>query len=373
MKKVLVVATIGAFLGFERNDINILKGMGYEVYIACNEEGYEEYLNDFKCERFNVPFARSPFSKENIRAYKELKRIIKENQFDLIHCHTPMGGVLARLCAAKYRKKGNLKVIYTAHGFHFFKGAPLKNWILYYLVEWLLSFKTDVIITINKEDYGRAKRNFHAKKVEYIPGVGVDTETIESIIIDRENKRQSLGIDKKDFVFFAVGELHARKNQQVIIEALQKIDNKNLRCIIAGVGPLKEYYENLIKEYNLEDRVKLLGFRNDVIELCKASDCFIHPSIREGLGIAPLEAMACGLPVIGSDVNGMKDYMADKKSGIVLKNPKDVNEMTRAINEIIEDEKLREDAREYNLKVVKQFDISRTDKIMRGIYEEIGK
>lgn len=371
MKKALIVATIGAFIKFEENDINILKKMGYKVHVACNVEGAEEYLQKIGCNIFDVPFARSPFSRKNIKAYIVLKEIMKENQFDLIHCHTPMGGVIARLCANKYRKLGKLKVIYTAHGFHFFKGAPLKNWILYYPVEWLLSWITDMIITINKEDYNRAKKYFHSKKIKYIPGVGVDIEKINKTVVDIEEKRKSLGIDKEDIVFLSVGELHSRKNQKVVIDAMNRIKNSNICYLIAGEGILRNDYEKLIKEYKLEKKVKLLGFRNDVVELCKIADCFIHPSIREGLGIAPLEAMACALPVIGSDVNGMRDYIEGGKTGIAIKNPTDVSEMVKAIDKIISDVKFRKDSGLYNLEVVKTYDITNADKIMQNIYRNI--
>ena len=180
VKRVLFVATVGAFFDFERNDMKILQEMGYEVHCAANFSVSD--LDDFQAEgivRHQIDFARSPWTKTNITAYHELKSLMEKTSFNLVHCHTPMGGVLARLAAKKYRKKGT-RVIYTAHGFHFFKGAPLKNWLLYYPAEWILAHWTDVLITINKEDYRLAKRFMKAGKVEYIPGVGIDMKRMIS-------------------------------------------------------------------------------------------------------------------------------------------------------------------------------------------------
>lgn len=367
MKKALFVATVGRFLGFEKNDIRILQSMGYEVHCAANYSASE--IDNFMEKgviKYQVDFARSPFSFQNVKAYEQLKEIFAGKHFVIVHCHTPVGGVLGRLVAQKYRKTGT-KVLYTAHGFHFFKGAPLRNWLLYYPVEMLLSRWTDMLITINKEDYQRAKKKFHARKTVYIPGVGVDTKKFATCSINKAEKRKELAIPQDGIIFLSVGELADRKNHRVVIKALGELQNAKVYYLIAGEGENREEYMELIRQYGLEQNIKLLGIRTDVDELCSIADCFIHPSLREGLGIAPLEAMASGLSLISANVNGIKDYTKNGVTGICV-NPILIKDMKRAINKMIEDVEFRKKCGSYNREKAKEFDIHITEKIMRKIY-----
>lgn len=384
-KNALFVATIYDFLDkFEVNDMKILQSMGYEVHIIANP-----YVNQIpgnqKVETPNIDklggikkhgwrCARSPYDKNNIIAFRQLQALLKKENFDIVHCHTPMGGVLARLACEPYRKKG-MKVIYTAHGFHFYDGAPKKNWLVYYPIERELSRITDVIITINHEDFSRAKKRFFAKQVYYIPGVGVDTKKFENCVVSKEDKRSELNIPKDAFVLLSVGELAERKNQKVTLLALAKLKEKkklsDIIYIAAGEGSLKEEYESFIKKENLTAHVKLLGERNDVDELCKAADCFIHMSVREGLGIAPLEGMASGLPLISSYVNGIKDYTEDGKTGITIINPVDANEVMLAIEKMHDNPQFRENCARNNKRVVEQYSIKRTQDVMESIYRNV--
>lgn len=377
MKKVLIVATVGGFLGFELNDIQILKEMGYEVHCASNFSFSMEHRAVIKLKEMQdvvlhqITFSRNPISKDNFIAYKEIKKLMRKENFSLIHCHTPVGGVVTRIAARKYRKKGT-KVIYTAHGFHFFEGAPLKNWLLYYPIEWLCSWWTDMLITINTEDYKRGKNKLHAKEIAYIPGVGVDVKKFSSASINRKEKRQELNIPQNAFVLLSVGELANRKNHQIVINALGKIENNNIYYLIVGTGERESFYKTLIEKNNLKDTVKLLGRRDDIAQLCKMADCFVHPSIREGLGIAPLEAMAVGLPLISANVNGIRDYTEDGKSGCCV-NPFDIDEMVAAINKMYSDSKFRDSCIFNNQEKVKKFDINETKKIMVDLYKRFDK
>ncbi|QFJ56086.1 glycosyltransferase [Pseudobutyrivibrio xylanivorans] len=374
-KKALMVSTIVGFLAtFEINDINILQGMGYEVHCACNCSKYadEKRIEKLKAQNIilhHIPFTRSPFSKENIRAYKELKQLMISEQFNLVHCHTPVGGVLGRMVAHKCRVPN---ILYTAHGFHFYDGAPLKNWIVFYPIEKHFSKYTDVLITINKEDYKRASEKFNAKKTVYIPGVGVDTEKFAICKIDKSVKRTELGVTDNDFLLLSVGELSRRKNQKIIIDALGEMKAEgtlgNIVYLAAGRGTQEEEFKLLIKEYDLEDNVKLLGFRSDIDELCEAVDCFVHPSIREGLGIAPLEAMAAGLPLISADVNGIRDYTEDGVSGCCI-NPSDVAAMVNAIKRMRDDMEFRNSCAANNSRTAKIFDIRNTNEIMEQVFK----
>lgn len=312
MKKVLFVATVvGHINAFHIPYLKWFKEHGWKTHVAAHAENIREEQIDY-CDVFHeICFTRTPFTLNNIKAYYKLKNVIANNCFDIIHCHTPTGGALARLAAMHTRMCGYTKVIYTAHGFHFYKGAPLLNWLTYYPIEKFLSRYTDVLVAINKEDYEIAKNNMYAKKTEYIPGVGIDVEKIQNIKVDRNKKRGELGIPADAFVLISVGELNKNKNHEIVIRALKAINSQdNIHYIIAGQGILRRHLLDLVESYGLMDKVHLLGFRSDVIELLKSSDYFVFPSLREGLPVALMEAMACDLPVIGSKIRGNRDLIS---------------------------------------------------------------
>lgn len=370
MKRALIVATVIEFFEFLRSDIELLKSLGYEVHIATNTKvNISNFTYDKELYIHHICFSRSPISRENINAYRNLKKLISKSKPEIIHCHTPVAGVLTRLAAKELRRKGT-KVFYTAHGFHFYDGAQPLNWILFFPVEWLCSWWTDILITINREDYKRARKYFHAKKTKYIPGVGVDSKRFLTCEVDRFAKRKEIGISDKGFLLLSVGELNNNKNQRVVIEALRELQNKNIYYALVGDGKNRDEYTLLIKKYGLEDNIKVLGYRKDVDELCKISDCFVHPSIREGLGIAPLEGMASGLPLISSDVHGIREYTENGKSGICVK-PASVEEMKKAITRMYEDAGFRERCGLYNREKAKEYDIRKSKNAMNAIY--IGK
>ena len=369
MKKVLFVATVvGHINAFHIPYLKWFKEQGWETHVAAHADSKKE-SHISCCDVFHeVGFTRTPFTLENIKAYKELKQLIDDNTFDIVHCHTPAGAALTRLAARKARSSGRTKVIYTAHGFHFYKGAPLLNWLVYYPIEKYLSMYTDVLVTINKEDYQRAKNKFYANSTYYIPGIGVDIQRFSTCSVTKEQKRKELNIPPKAFVLLSVGELASRKNQKVAIDALGELKDDSIYYIIAGEGPLYESYLELARKYGIEKNLMLLGQRTDVEELCKAADVFVHPSAREGLGIAPLEGMASGLPLISTFINGMKDYTQNSVTGCCMHNPYDVGTMKTAIQKMHTDEVFRKKCSENNKKIAKQYDIVSSLKAMSNIY-----
>lgn len=326
MKKALILASVASMIEqFNMGNIKVLQELKYEVHVATNfidsgtitrerAEELKNKLKDLNVKYYQIDFDRNVLSTKNIQAYKQVKQLIKENKYNIIHIHSPIGGVCGRLVAKKERKNGT-KVIYTAHGFHFFKGAPAKNWLIYYPVEKWLSKYTDCLITINEEDYNLAKKKFKAKNVEYVPGIGVDENkfNFEMSREERNELRKSLGINEDDFVFIQVGELNNNKNQIMTIEAIKELvkENNKIKLLLVGIGDLKEYYENKIKEYSLEKSVFLLGYRNDVPKLLKISDVLISTSKREGLPVNILEAMFAGLPIIATNCRGNRDLVPD--------------------------------------------------------------
>lgn len=377
MKKALMVAHVAYAIDmFNLPNISLLQELGYEVYVACNFddtsslsaeriEGLKKTLASKNVKYFNIPFQRSPLKKENIKAYSMLKALIGNESFSLIHCHTPVGGILTRLAAIGARHKGT-RVIYTAHGFHFFKGAPLVNWLIYFLAEWFCSFFTDTLITINKEDYSNAVKLLHAKSVKYIPGVGVDTDHFFGTNGKRQELLSLIGANEDSVILLGVGELSDRKNHSVSIKAISQLKNKNTHLVVAGRGEKLDELTELCKELKVENRVHLLGFRNDIAELMKSADIFVFPSLQEGLPVALMEAMSCSMPSVCSKIRGDVDLI-DEKCGILCEKD-DVNAFSEAIDKLASDKVLRESMAENAKEKSKEYDIKIISEYMKEIY-----
>lgn len=381
MKKVLIVASVVSFIEwFNKENIEYLREtLQCEVHIACNfdyfndtdEARTKKYIETLKQQGIilhNIAFARSPFSTKNIQAYKQLKSIIDSNAFDLIHCHTPTVSMMTRIAARKTRKKGGV-VMYTCHGFHFHNASSKKNWLIYYPIEKFLSRFCDYIVTINKEDYNRSK-TFHCKNVRYIPSVGVNIRKIQSLTIDKNEKKQELGLSPQDTLILSAGELIERKNHEVIIRAMAKLKNPNLRYAIAGKGPLREYLADLAQNLGVAQQVIFLGFRTDVYELYHAADISAFPSKIEGLGLAGVEAMAAGVPLVASNVHGILDYVVDGQTGYAIA-PNDVDGFARAIQTLADNPSLRESMKANCIAAVEPFELSHALQVMWSIYDEI--
>lgn len=358
--KFLYVTTIGSTMNFFKDLIKELIEEGHTVDIATNEsiKKVPDFYRNLNCKIYSIECTRSPFNKGNIHAIRQIKQLVENNQYDIVHCHTPIAAMCTRVACRKLRKKG-LKVFYTAHGFHFYKGAPLKNWLMYYPIEWLCAFFTDAIITINKEDYALAKKHMHAKRVEYVPGVGIDVAKFSNTCVDRKLKRQELGIPEDAFLLLSVGELNENKNHQVIIKALAKLNNPDIHYAIAGVGNMREYLLELANKLGVSKQIHLLGYRKDVAELNCSADVFCFPSYREGLGLAAIEAMACGLPLITSNVHGINDYSVDGITGYKC-SPDDVEGFAKAISCLNCDYDLRNLYAMNNSKLVEKYNLTKT-------------
>ncbi|MDO4747758.1 MAG: glycosyltransferase family 4 protein [Eubacteriales bacterium] len=375
-KRALMLASVASMiLQFNEDNIKILNDLGYQVDVAANfkfgsalsQEKIDKYRKDLynrgtKVNNLTIP--RSIFSIKNILgSYKELKKIIKQNDYDLVHCHSPIGGVLCRLACRKARKKGT-KVIYTAHGFHFFKGASKAAWAIYYPIEKFCSRFTDTLITINKEDYERAK-SFKAKKVEYVPGIGVHTEEFRNVDCSREDLRTEFGFEKDDFVFMSVGQLSVRKNHEVAIKALSRIKDERVKYLLVGFGELEEHLKDLVSQLSLENRVVFAGFRNDIKELLHAVDAFVFPSLQEGLPVSLMEAMAAGLPVVCSEIRGNTDLLEGTGGGYMY-GCYDVDDFAHGMGKIVNEDPPK--MGEINIETMKKFDINVVNSEMYRIY-----
>lgn len=367
MNKILFIATVPNFLtGFLENNFEILHGFGLEIHIATNFNfKSKKEIPDYII-KHHINIQRNPYNLKNLKAYNELNFIIKQYNINIIDCHTPMGGMLGRLIA----KKNNLKCIYTAHGFHFYNGAPLINWLIYYPIEKWLSKYTDVLITINKEDYARAKNKFKMNQIEYIPGVGVDIQKFQLLNFDKINYRKKLGLNKNDFMILSVGELNKNKNHEIIVRAVAKLKNTNIHYFIAGEGNLKYYLKKLAVELNVDKQVHLLGYRSDIVELNNCADIFAFPSIREGLGLAAIEAMAAGKPIITSNTRGINDYSKNGVTGFKYQY-NDINGFANGINILLTDPSLIKQMSSNCYESSLSFDKRRSYEILKSVYEKL--
>ncbi len=326
-KKALFVATILSHIkSFHEPYLKLLSDNGYKTYVASKSNlNSGEKVN--YCDEFvEIPIERNPFKLNNIKAIKQLKRVIEKENFDIIHCHTPMGSVVARLAAKKARKKNGTRVIYTAHGFHFFKGAPKKNWIIYYPVEWFLAKYTDTLITINKEDYELAKRKFskRCKDIQYVPGVGIDVKRFQINLTEQKKNslKESLGLKKEDFVLTCVARLDNNKNQGFLISVVEELVKKhnNIHLLLVGRDELNDYYQKMTKEKKLNNFVHFLGNRDDIPYLLSITDVVVSASKREGLPVNVMEAFASGKPVVALKCRGMEDLITSKTIGYIVEN-----------------------------------------------------
>ena len=375
MRKALLVTHVSGFVPqFEMNNVHILQNMGYEVHYASNFHNPSYGDDNSRLEGtgiicHQIDFERSPFKRKNITAYRQLKKLMEEHEFDLVHCHTPMGGALARL-AAHNTHTG--PVIYTAHGFHFFKGAPLINWMIYYPVECYLSRYTDVLICINVEDYKRAKKHFYTKNVVRIPGVGLDIERIESTIVNTNQKKEQLGIQNDEYVLLSVGEMTANKNHELVLRALKKLNNKKIKYLLCGHGEEEKKLKNLVTDLQLNDQVLFLGYRKDVFEIYRIADIFVFPSIREGMPVALMEAMASNLPVICSNIRGNRELIKNDFGGRLIEGH-NIDDYARAIADLAGDREKCLRFGQYNALTIRNYDKSKSLEIMKQVYRELCK
>lgn len=375
-KKALIISTICGFLWqFERNNVRLLQENGYEIHYASNFDNPVYTYDKSEYDRMgiithHIPVQKSPGCwKDNRKALKMLTELIKNEEIQLIHCHTPMGGVLGRL--AGKRAGTGVYVIYTAHGFHFYRGASRKNWLFYFRAEKFLARMTDAIVAINMEDYENA-RKFHMKKdgkVYRIPGVGLDLKRFFPRKDKKEAFRIKYNIPKDAFCMVTAANLDPEKNHETVLKALAQRNDKEIFYAICGNGPEKQRLQELTKQYGLEGQVVFMGFQEHMEELLQTADAFVFPSLREGLGMAALEALACGIPVIAADNRGTREYMEDGINGFLCEGT-NVHEYAQAIKKLKENPELREKMGEAGCRTAQKFAVSQTELVMKQVYRD---
>lgn len=384
-EKVLLLASVASMIQqFNMRNIKILQEMGYEVEVACNFETgntcspeqivlLKKDLEQRKVVWHQIDFVRNVFQLgQNVKAYRQLKTVMSQKHYKFIHCHSPIGGVLGRLCAHKYK----ISVIYTAHGFHFYKGAPWKNWLLFYPVERFLSRYTDELLVINREDYELAKTKFHMKHLTYVPGVGVDMEKRTFSEETREKKREELGIPQNAFLITCVAEFTINKNQITVIRAIEELADPNIYYVMCGIGEKKAELEQYVAERQLGEHIKFAGFCRDIHEILYASDCFVLSSLREGLSVALMEAMAAGLPVVCGKIRGNVDLIEDGMGGYLVA-PTEKKDYQRTFLKLLDKKKRNpkefEEMGQVNQRTMKKFGCEPVDAVMKEVYGAVIK
>jgi hypothetical protein len=372
VKKLLFVSNISNNVGsFVVASIAAAKKCGFEFYYAANWDGAtkEQIAEDEKkygIKIVHIDLDRSPYSTKNIKAYKQLVDLINKEKIDYIHCNTPVGGVLGRLAGEKCKVK---KIVYEAHGFHFYEGAPKKNWMIYYPVEKLLAKKTDAIITINNEDFERAK-TFKLKnngQVYYVPGVGMDLSQYNVPDTVREIKRNELNLKDTDFALISMGDLIDRKNYKIAIEVVAKLNNPHVHYFICGKGPEEVNLKKLAENLGVDKQVHFLGFRNDIKELLKASDTFLFTSKQEGLARSLMEAMASKIPCVVSKIRGNTELIVNNENGFLCSG---LDDYVNAIIKIMQSPDLAYKFKEKSSKHLNNFSIEKVIDCLFDVYSK---
>ncbi len=368
MKKVLYVTTVSRTINaFLIPHINMLLDNGYEVHCACSiDKPVDKELQRRGVKIFEVPFSRNPLGIGNIKAFIKLEELQRINDYDIVHVHTPIAAIYGRLLKLNFP---SLRIIYTAHGYHFLKGGSKLGWILYYPIEKIMAKFTDVTININKEDYEITKEKLKPKKCYLLNGVGLDLDKYKKLSSKEiQEKRKEFGLKDKDFVVLMVAEINKNKNHIQLINAMDILKDKypNIKVLCIGDGTLKESLDKQIILRNLQNNIFMLGYRLDVNKFINISDIGILLSRREGLPRNIMEFMACGRKVIATDIRGCRDLICDETIGTLV-NVDDYESTAKAIEKYyILNDKSFEVSKE-----IRKYDIETINSELLKIYEDV--
>ncbi len=374
-KKVLMLASVASMIDqFNIPNIRQLQRMGYEVHVACNfKEGntcdgkrlseLQRILQDMRVVWYQWDCPRNINSvRKCVKAYRQLLTLTGLHHYEWLHCQSPVGGALARLAA----HRRNIRIVYTAHGFHFYHGAPWKNWMLYYPAEVFLAHWTDVLITVNKEDYVFAKKRLRAGKIVYVPGVGIDTEKFSDVGMKGSRREfcRRYRIPDDALVLLSVGELNQGKNHRMVVKALQALRRTNVYYLICGQGALKKELRAYANHLGIGQYLCMPGYQQHMSWIYQNADIFVFPSVREGMPVALMEAMAAGLPCLASDIRGNRELLC-RQELFSLKHPE---QLAAALKQMLDDGHLRQICERYNRKKIRGYHTEAVQKRMRKIY-----
>ena len=373
--KILYTATVLSHIcQFHLPHMKMLQEQGWEVHVAAHDNlAVKNGLQLRYCDKFiEVPFDRSPKSPSNIKAYRQLKQLLAEEHYDIILCNTPMGGIVTRLAAKKTRRQGT-KVIYMAHGFHFFKGSAKASWMTYYPIEKHMAKHCDLLITINEEDYALAKEHFSSRtKVAHIHGVGVDEKRYHPATAEEQRAmRAAEGLSEDEFVILCTGELNENKNQSTLIRAAALIKDEipKLKVLLAGNGPKEQELRELTASLGLQDTVRFLGYRTDLERITPAVDLVVSCSFREGMPLNIIEAMLCKKPVVASHNRG-HDELVRERTGILVQ-PGDAEGFASAVRKLAKKPNERDELGLIASENAQPYSVSEVSRELSKIIEEL--
>jgi len=371
--KILYITTISDTVNsFLIPHIKQLISQGHEVGVAFQiVEEIHPKLKGLPCKIHEIPFQRTPFHRDNIEAIQEIRRLVENEQYQVVHVHTPVASFITRFAL---RKNQNVKVIYTAHGFHFYKGAPIINWLLYYPMERIASKWTDVLIIINEEDFQHAQK-FKLRQNQslyLLNGVGINLQQFyPKSTLEKKQLREKYGFSGEDFLLIYVAEISQRKNQHFLIHILHKLKEQipTIKLLLAGDGKEIEKIKKLVSKYELEERVHFLGYRYDIPDLLAISDLAVSTSKQEGLPVNVMEAMACGIPLVVSNCRGNRDLIYHDVNGYVVELG-DVNGFAERINHLYKNQGLMKKFSTHNLKNIMHYSEQNVLEKLNKIYLE---
>lgn len=368
LKRILYTASVDLhIINFHLPYLKFLKDSGYEIHVACSGDRDVEYADIVH----RIPFRRSPYDIKNVLAYKRLKEIINKEKFVLIHCHTPMCGIITRLAAREARRNGTI-VFYTVHGFHFFTGAPLRNWLIYYPVELLFSLFTDVIITINEEDDNRVQQGIFRIKDKYrISGIGINPDRLD-LTTDRRSTRERLSIEEDDLVILYIAEFTKRKNHRYLFDRMKGLTRMvpKVKFVFAGgFSSEKEGLHEFSRRENLDKFIVFMGYQNNIGQLISIADIGLSVSLSEGLPIGVAEMMYSGIPVLASRIRGHKELIDDGINGFLFDFDQR-NEFESKLLDLCTNSRLRNNIGLAASLKMEDFMVTRTLKEMEKIYQK---
>jgi len=316
-----------------------------------------------------IRWSRNPIAIGNFfRGMAKIREIVVAGNYNLVHVHTPIASFITRYALRKIRKEKNIAVIYTAHGFHFHPQGKWHYNLIFRLLEKMAGKWTDALITINKTDYNAAITGEFLPKIriKHTPGIGLDLDYYSDT--NRESDRNTIRTELKltdEFCYVVIGAIDRRKRVSDVIEAFSKTNHSNSKLIIVGIGQLKSVCKELVTKLDLEDDVIFLGGRNDVNRILNATDCLVAASSQEGLPRCVMEALAQGVPVIGSNIRGTRDLI-ENGSGLIF-DVADTDKLAALMKEIRTNKDIYESCKAEGLRRIGNYNID----LLLASHEEI--
>jgi len=309
---------------------------------------------------FEMPWSRNPLNPRNlIAAVGRIRALAKNGNYDIVHVHTPVAAYITRCALGRMKYRLGLKVVYTAHGFHFHPGGnPVAN-VVFLALEKSAGRLTDRLIVINRSDWNSALIHgiVPSEHVIHIPGIGVELKDYDPARVNGDsidNFRSSISLNRESPLFLMVAEFHSGKRHIDALKAFQGV-RADAHLAFAGTGTLLGKIEDQARRMGIEKRIHFLGYRKDIPILMRSSVATILPSVREGLARSVMESMCLGTPVIGTDIRGIRELL--EKGGGILVPPRSPIALSMAMNWVLDhrDEakamgrKGRENMADYNL------------------------